>query len=54
MLTLKYHPDRYDNFQQAHQKYVQIVKAYEVLSDESKRKEYDQSIKKGGIGVLLL
>jgi tetratricopeptide (TPR) repeat protein len=51
MLTLKYHPDRNDNSQQAHQKYMDIIKAYEVLSDESKRKEYDQSIKKGDITV---
>jgi len=40
-LALKYHPDRNKNSEEAKQKFMQIVEAYEVLSDEQSRREYD-------------
>jgi DnaJ-class molecular chaperone len=40
-LALKYHPDRNQNSEEAKQKFMQIVQAYEVLSDEQARREYD-------------
>lgn len=43
-LALKYHPDRNtdQNKETAQKKFVEINEAYEVLSDEDKRKVYDQ------------
>ena len=40
-LALKYHPDRNKNSEEAKQKFMQIVEAYEVLSNEQSRREYD-------------
>jgi DnaJ-class molecular chaperone len=40
-LALKYHPDRNKNSEEAKQKFMQIVEAYQVLSDEQTRKQYD-------------
>ena len=41
-LAKKYHPDaNLDNSQEAEEKFKQISEAYEVLSDEEKRKQYD-------------
>jgi DnaJ-class molecular chaperone len=40
-LALKYHPDRNNNSEEANQKFMQIVEAYEVLSNEQSRREYD-------------
>ena len=40
-LSLKYHPDRNPNNQEAIDKFHQINNAYEILSDESKKLEYD-------------
>jgi curved DNA-binding protein CbpA len=37
-LALKYHPDKNK------EKFMKIVEAYEVLSDESGKKKYDESI----------
>lgn len=39
-LALKHHPDRNRNTNQA--QFQEIVEAYEVLSDEEKRKKYDE------------
>ena len=40
--ALKHHPDRNpDNKQDAEAKFKEISKAYQVLSDETKRKQYD-------------
>lgn len=41
-LALKYHPDRNKNDPEAEKKFVEIAKAYEVLGDKDKRKQYDQ------------
>lgn len=40
-LALKYHPDRNPNDKSAEAKFKEASEAYEVLGDESKRKEYD-------------
>ena len=42
-LSLKYHPDKNkDNPKKAKEMFIKIANAYEVLSDEKKRKIYDQ------------
>jgi curved DNA-binding protein CbpA len=43
-LALKYHPDRNNNSEESKQKFMQIVEAYEVLSDQQSRKNYDSNI----------
>ncbi|XP_061830167.1 dnaJ heat shock protein family (Hsp40) member A3a isoform X1 [Nerophis lumbriciformis] len=40
-MAKKYHPDTNKNDQQAKEKFAQLAEAYEVLSDEAKRKQYD-------------
>ena len=40
-LSLKYHPDRNPGNKEAHDLYVKITKAQEVLLDDNKRKIYD-------------
>ncbi len=40
-LAMKYHPDRNQNNQYAEDIFRKISQAYDVLSDEKKRKEYD-------------
>jgi DnaJ-class molecular chaperone len=39
-LALKHHPDK-NKSNESHQKFLQIVEAYEVLSDENARRKYD-------------
>jgi molecular chaperone DnaJ len=41
-LALKYHPDRNPDNKDAEEKFKEAASAYEVLSDEAKRKRYDQ------------
>lgn len=41
-LALKYHPDRNPNDKAAEEKFKEAAEAYEVLSDDKKRKKYDQ------------
>ncbi|XP_026283925.1 protein tumorous imaginal discs, mitochondrial isoform X2 [Frankliniella occidentalis] len=41
-LAKKYHPDTNKNDPKAASKFQQVSEAYEVLSDETKRQEYDQ------------
>lgn len=40
-LAKKYHPDLNPDDQEAEQKFREIAEAYETLSDENKRKNYD-------------
>jgi DnaJ-class molecular chaperone len=40
-LALQYHPDR-NKTKEAEEKFKEVTKAYEVLSNEEKRKNYDQ------------
>ena len=40
LLALKHHPDK-NKSTESHQKFLQIVEAYEVLSDENSRMKYD-------------
>jgi curved DNA-binding protein CbpA len=42
-LALKYHPDK-NKHEGSKEKFMKIVEAYEVLSDESGKKNYDESI----------
>lgn len=41
-LALQYHPDRNPNDKKAEEKFKEAAEAYEVLSDEQKRRQYDQ------------
>ena len=40
-LSMKYHPDKNPNNPEAEEKFKVIAQAYEILSDESKKREYD-------------
>ena len=42
-LALKYHPDKNKNSEESKQKFMKIVEAYEVLSNDQARKTYDGS-----------
>lgn len=42
-LALRYHPDKNKNSEESKKKFLQIVEAYEVLSDEISRKTYDNN-----------
>jgi DnaJ-class molecular chaperone len=42
-LALRYHPAKTRNSEESKKKFLQIVEAYEVLSDEMSRKTYDNS-----------
>lgn len=41
-LALKYHPDRNPGDKKAEDKFKEAAAAYEILSDETKRRQYDQ------------
>ncbi|MGE0242428.1 MAG: J domain-containing protein [Nitrososphaeraceae archaeon] len=43
-LALKYHPDKNKNSEESKQKFMEIVQAYEILSDETSRKRYDNNL----------
>ena len=42
-LAIKWHPDKNDNKEEAEKKFKEISEAYQILSDETKRKEYDNN-----------
>ena len=46
-LALQHHPDR-SKAKDAPQKFAEVQEAYEVLSDEDKRRQYDEFIRLGG------
>ncbi|XP_061464264.1 dnaJ homolog subfamily C member 10 [Rhineura floridana] len=46
-LALKLHPDKNQNDPEAHEKFLKINRAYEVLKDEDLRKKYDKYGEKG-------
>ena len=41
-LARKYHPDANPDDAEAERKFKEIAMAYEILSDENRRKQYDQ------------
>ncbi|ORY46005.1 DnaJ-domain-containing protein [Rhizoclosmatium globosum] len=43
-LSMKHHPDKNPNNQEAAKVFVEINEAYSVLSDEGKRREYDREL----------
>ncbi|XP_062294712.1 dnaJ heat shock protein family (Hsp40) member A3a isoform X1 [Scomber scombrus] len=47
-MAKKYHPDTNKDDPQAKEKFAQLAEAYEVLSDEGKRKQYDTYGSTGG------
>lgn len=49
-LSLKYHPDRNPNNSNANEIFQKVNNAYEVLSDEQKKKEYDM-FRQGGVNI---
>jgi hypothetical protein len=42
-LALQHHPDKNKNSEESKQKFMKIIEAYEVLSDEQRRKDYDNN-----------
>ena len=42
VLAKKYHPDMHPGDKEAEEKFKEASEAYSVLSDDSKRKQYDQ------------
>jgi molecular chaperone DnaJ len=49
-LAKQYHPDAHPNDAAAAEKFKEISEAYSVLSDDAKRKQYDQARKFGSLG----
>lgn len=43
-LALQHHPDKNKNSEESKQKFMEIVKAYEILSDKKSRERYDSNI----------
>ena len=51
-LAMKYHPDRTtENKAEAEVKFKECAEAYEVLSDEAKRRRYDQFGRRAGFAA---
>ena len=43
-LALKYHPDKNKNSEDSKHKFMQLIEAYEVLSDQNSKAKYDHSL----------
>lgn len=43
-LALQHHPDKNKNSEESKHKFMEIVKAYEILSDKKSRERYDSNI----------
>jgi DnaJ-class molecular chaperone len=43
IMALRYHPDKNSNSKESNEKFMYVVEAFEVLSDEGARKKYDES-----------
>lgn len=41
LLALRYHPDKNKNSEDSKKKFMEIVEAYEILSDNQSRRDYD-------------
>lgn len=41
-LSKKYHPDKNPGDEEAHQKFIEVGEAYEILGDAEKKRQYDQ------------
>ncbi|ODV94189.1 hypothetical protein PACTADRAFT_51069 [Pachysolen tannophilus NRRL Y-2460] len=52
VLSKKYHPDKNQNDKEAHDRFIEVSEAYDVLSDDEKRSVYDRygadAVKNGG------
>ena len=44
IMALRYHPDKNSNSEESKEKFMYVVEAFEVLSDEGARKKYDASL----------
>jgi len=49
-LAKKYHPDSHPNDKNAKERFQEVSEAYDVLSDEDKKREYDASCDDTGLG----
>jgi DnaJ-class molecular chaperone len=43
VMALRYHPDKNSNSEESKEKFMHVVEAFEVLSDEGARRKYDES-----------
>lgn len=50
-LAMKYHPDRNPDNKEAEEKFKEAAEAYEILSDQQKRQQYDQFGHAGAQGM---
>jgi DnaJ-class molecular chaperone len=49
-LAKKFHPDKNKKDPNAQDKFIELSKAYEILSDDQSRREYDHDLRFGGGG----